>query len=222
MKLKRAGFTIVEILVAVTVTSILLMVIMNFMADSLVNFAVTQARRDLLIEAQEALDQINDEVRLSANADLNNRWEDANSPGAPDNLLSWESDADTLILATAAEDSSKNIIFSDPAQYITEKNNNIYFVENGTLYRRTLASPVEDNAEKTTCPSDGASEGCPEDDARITTGVTGFSIRYIDGNDAEVEPVSARSVEITIALEREEYGRNITADYTTRMVFRND
>lgn len=220
-KLHKKGFTIVEVLVAVTVTSILLMVIMNFMADALVNYAVIQARRDLLIQAQEALDKIADETRVSANADLNNRWSDENAPGAPGNLLSWVSDSDTLILATAAQDSNKNIIFADTANYITEKNNNVYFVSGGKLYRRRLASPVDGNTTKTTCPASTASATCPAD-AELIDNVTNFSVDYLDGNDSEVEPTSARSIRMNISLSRSYYGRNITADYTTRMVFRND
>lgn len=220
-KLQKKGFTIVEVLVAVTVTSILLMVIMNFMADALVNYAVIQARRDLLIQAQESLDKIADETRVSANADLNNRWSDENAPGAPDNLLSWESDSDTLILATAAQDSDKNIIFADSANYITEKNNNVYFVSGGSLYRRRLASPVDGNSTKTTCPASAASATCPAD-AELIDNVTSFSVDYLDGNDNKVEPTSARSIRMNIALSRSYYGRTITADYTTRMVFRND
>lgn len=220
-KLHRSGFTIVEVLVAVTVTSILLMVIMNFMADGLVNLAVVQAKRDLLIQSQEALDQISDETRVSANADLNNRWNDENSPGAPGNLLSWESNGNTLILATAAQDSSKNIIFADSSNYITEKNNIIYFVQNGTLYKRTLASTVANNAAKTTCPASTATSDCPADQDLIDN-VTNFSVEYLDGNDNEVTPTNARSVRMNIALSRLYYGRTITADYTTRMVFRND
>lgn len=220
-KLKQSGFTIVEVLVAVIVTSLLVMVIMNFMADSLVNYAINIARRDLLVEAQEGLDKIADETRLSANADQNNRWQDTHAPNAPGNLLSWSSDNDTLILATAAQNANKDIIFSDPAQYITEKNNNIYFVNNGTLYRRIIASPVAGNAAKTTCPRSAATGTCPADEALISN-ISRFVIRYIDGNGAAVSPTNARSIELEIDLSRQYYGRNITADYKTRMVFRND
>ncbi len=220
-KLNRGAFTIVELLVSVLVTSLLVMVIMNFTADSLVNYAINIARRDLLAEAQEALDKIADETRLSANADQNNRWQDTHAPGAPGNLLSWNSSGSTLILATAAQNTSKDIIFSDPAKYITEKNNNIYFVSNGTLYRRTLASTVASNAAKTTCPSSAASASCPADEALISN-ITNFVVRYIDGDGNQVTPTNARSIELEIDLSRNYYGRNITADYKTRMVFRND
>jgi len=215
------GFTIVEITVAVVVTSLLLMLIMNFMADGLYSYAIVQARRDLLAEAQKSLDSVADETRSSANADLNNRWQDANGPGAPGNLYGWTSNSSTLILATAVENSAGDVIFADPAQYITEKNNNIYFVSNGTLYKRTLAAPVTGNTTKTTCPSNLATALCPADKALISN-ISSFQVKYIDGDGDEVTPTNARSVEMIINLSKVQYKRTITADYKTRMVFRND
>lgn len=215
------GFTIVELTIAVTVTSLLLMLIMNFMADGLYSYAMVTARRDLLAEAQRSLDLVADETRSSANADLNNRWQDTNGPGAPNNLYGWTSNSSTLILATAAENSAKDVIFADPAQYITEKNNNIYFVTNGTLYKRTLAAPVAGNTAKTTCPSNLATTSCPADKALISN-ISSFQVKYIDGDGDEVTPTNARSVEMIINLSKLQYKKTITADYKTRMVFRND
>ena len=222
MKIRnKNGFTIVEVLVSVIVTSLLIMVIMNFMANGLVNYAVIQARRDLLIQAQQGLDQVADETRLSANADLNNRWPDNNAPSAPTNLYSWTSNASTLILATAVQDTSKNIVFSDPSQYITEKNNNVYFVQNGTLYKRSLASTVANNATKTSCPASKATSSCPAD-KKLIENITSFTVLYYDGDNNQVTPTNARSIELQINLSKKYYGRTITADYKTRMVFRND
>lgn len=219
--MKQAGFTIVEIITAVTVTSILLMVIMNFMADGLINYAVIQARRDTLNQAQIALDKIADETRLSASADENNRWEDENAPNAPENLLSWQSSINTLILASAAQNQQNEILFADPALYITEKNNSIYFVDAGTLYKRTLASPVEGNKATTSCPPSASTNTCPADEALISN-VANFVVRYINGAGEEVTPPNARAIELEVDIAKQQYGREITADYKTRMVFRND
>lgn len=220
-RLDSKAFTIVEVLVGVVVTSLLLMVIMNFMANGLINYAVIQARRDLLIQAQQGLDQIADETRLSANADLNNRWPDNNAPSAPNNLYSWTSNASTLILATAVQDTNKNIVFSDASQYITEKNNNIYFISSGTLYKRTLASTVSNNSSKTTCPSAKVTSSCPAD-KKLIENISSFTVLYYDGDNNQVSPTDARSIELQVNLSKKYYGRTITADYKTRMVFRND
>lgn len=215
------GFTLVETIIALSVTTILILVIINFMTNSIVEYARAGARAELLNEAQIALDIATNDTRLSGNADQNNRIPDANAPGAPSNEFSWTSDSDTLILATAAEDSNRDIIFADPALYISEKNNNVYFLNNGTLYKRTLASDVDGNTAKTTCPAALATQSCPADKPLLTN-VSEFIVRYYNDQNQEVSPANARSIEVYVKLEKTEYGQPVSIDYTTRMVFRND
>ncbi len=215
------GFTLVETIIALSVTSLLIFIIINFMTNSIVQYSIVEARSQLLGEAQAALDLIGNDVRLSGNADANNRWDDAHAPDAPANLLSWVSDDDTLVLATAVEDTAGNIIFADPALYISEKNNLIYYLNNGTLYKRTLASPVAGNNATTTCPPPSATQNCPSD-REILTHVDTFTVRYFNDQNQEVTPTAARSIEIYVKLQDTKYKQAISVDYETRMVFRND
>lgn len=219
-ELGQQGFTLLETLVATVVTSMLMILVVNFMITSFVNNAVDTARADLLREAQLSLDTIGRDIRLSANADQQNRWEDENAPNAPTDELSWVSDGDTLVLATAALDSSNNILFSDALHYMTHKNNNIYFVSDGVLYKRILADPVADNAASTTCPP-SPSDSCPDDRAMVDT-VLNYTVRYFNNQGEEVPPTEARSVEMSLDLQKERFGRTIDATYTTRTVFRNE
>jgi hypothetical protein len=124
-------------------------------------------------------------------------------------------------LATAAEDNNRNILFDDPAEYISHKNNVIYFLSNDSLYKRVLAAPVAGNSEETTCPEAQASPSCPADKVMLRN-ISSFDVKYLDGADNEVAPSSARSVEVTIGRYTEEYSRPVSVSYTTRMVFRND
>jgi prepilin-type N-terminal cleavage/methylation domain-containing protein len=216
----QRGYTLLEVMVATMVTGMLVVIIMTFMINTVVNSTVDSARADLLREAQLTLDTIGREIRLSSNADEENRWEDANAPDAPANELSWESDEDTLVLATAAMDSNHDILFSDPLHYVSHKNNNIYFVSEGILYKRTLADPVVTNSTETTCPPSTA-DSCPDDRALVDT-VLDFTVRYYNNENEEVSPADARSVELTIELQKERYGRTIDAEFSTRTVFRNE
>lgn len=219
--LSPQGFTIVEALVGVTMTVILLMIIMNFMANYFEQHAINTAKSDLLMNSQRALDVIGQDIRLSASADQNNRWQDPHAPGAPGDQLSWESSASSLVLATAAEDEDGSIIFADESRYISEKNNNIYFVNNGTLYKRTLAAPVANNKVRTTCPTGFVSAECPRDRV-LAENVSVFDVTYLSGIEEVVEPTDARAVEFRLVLETKPYGRSVSAEYTARMVFRND
>lgn len=218
VELGQRGFTLLEVLVATMVTSLVLILVVNFMITTFVTNAVDTARADLLREAQLTLDTIGRDIRLSANADGQNRWEDENGPGG--NEFGWASGEDTLILATAAFSSGNDILFSDPLHYITNKNNNIYFVSNGVLYKRVLADPVDGNTASTTCPP-STDDDCPDDRAMVDT-VLDFTVRYFSNEGVEVAPSEARSIELSLDLQKERFGRTINATFSTRTVFRNE
>lgn len=215
-QLGSKGFTLVETVVAVTVIGIVLGVITMFSLTSLQQSSVQTARANLLGESQIAMDRIIGDVRLSAGADTNNRWPDDNNSSGD---FAWESNGSTLVLATAVLDSDNQIVFADPAQYISEKDNVIYFVDNGVLYKRVLAAPVDDNASQTTCPV--ATDTCPADRALLHN-VTEFAVKYLNGDGQEVSPPEARSVELNVKTATQKFNQDINSDYTTRAVFRND
>ncbi len=215
------GFTLVETIIALSITSVLMFVIISFMTNSIAQYAVINTRAELLNEAQVAVDIIANDTRLSGNADANNRWQDDNAPEAPTDKYSWESGQNTLVLATAVEDNAGNIIFADPNLYISEKNNNVYFIQSGALYKRTVASPINNNSKKTTCPAATATTICPAD-KQLLTNVVEFRVRYYDDQNQEVTPTSARSLEVYVKLSKNEYSQPVSAEYKTRMVFRND
>lgn len=214
----QTGFTLVELTAATVITGILILIVMGFTVNSFVQISIDSARSDLLREAQISLDTITQDIRLSSNAYENNSISDPNAPGGTNE---WTASNNVLILATAAQDRDRNIIFADPLHYTSEKNNKIYFVQNSTLYRRTLAANVPNNAASTTCPETKANSSCPLD-SKLAKDVQTFSIKYFDGNNQEVPPNQARSVEVALVLQTAKYGKQITAEYKTRTVFRNE
>lgn len=220
-RLNNRGISLVELMLSLTIVSILSLVIMNFMVNWFEQHAITEARTALLTTAQDSLDLISDGIRLSSAADQNNRWQDPNSPGAPSNQLSWESDNSTLVLASAAEDTDGNILFSDPSNYTSHKNNQIFFVTNGTLYRRLLASNTPGNKSTTTCPAALATALCPAD-RKLAENVVDFEVKYFNSENLEVVPPNARSVQLTLTLRKTVSGKPIESSDKTRMVFRND
>lgn len=211
-----------ELLVATVIMSVLIVGIMTFLTTTMVNNSVRNARADLLREAQLTLDVLTKDIRLSANVDAANRLEDPNSPDAAETEgFGWVADSDTLVLATAVEDTDRNIIFQDEAHYITEKNNIVYYIQDGNLYKRTIAADIDGNRLSTTCPEAAATSSCRAD-TKLAENVQNFSVRYFDAINQEVEPDQARSVEITLALHKRQFSRDVTAEYTTRTVFRNE
>ena len=140
----EGGFTLVELLVVMIIVGILSLTLANFITTWLQASSLSQARTSLLTNAETALDAVTNDVKLSGSVDQNNRWPDANGPGG--SQFGWTSGSQVLVLAKAATDSGNNIIFSDPAKYISQKDNEIYYLSGTTLYRRTLASTSSNDA----------------------------------------------------------------------------
>ena len=213
-----AGFTLVELLVVMLVMSILSLTLANFIATWLQTQGLAQTRSNLLTNAESALDNVSQDIMLSGSVDQTNRWPDANGPGG--NQFGWQSGSQTLILAKVAVDSSGDPIFVDTTDYITQKDDEIYFLSGSTLYRRTLASTSSTDAAITTCPSSDATSTCPADKI-IATGVSSWSVSYYDASNNLVSPSDARSVQLSITISTPYDGQPVNVSYTTRMVFRN-
>jgi type II secretory pathway pseudopilin PulG len=216
----ESGLTIVELLIAIVITAALSTVILNFSIDSFRTSAIQTAKQNLLDDARSGLDTVANDIRISTVADTNNRWPDDYAPSAPSDELSWASGAQTLVLASSAIDKNNAPIFDDALNYITAKNNLIFYVKSGTLYRRTLAAPVANNAIATTCPPQSATASCHADKA-ILRNVSSFHIRYISSDDTEVSPSEARAIELSVTLTDKIFKNAVSSSYTTRMVFRN-
>lgn len=217
----QSGLTIVELSIALTITAMLAIIIVGFSIDKLEQSTIQSTQYSLLTNAETGLDTIANDIRIANAADDNNRYQDPNSPGAPSNELSWASNSNTVVLAVAAHDSSNNILWEDAHDYISDKNNIIYYLSGGSVYRRTLADAVSGNTAVTTCPAASSSSSCPAD-GDILDNVSSFSIQYYNELNQQVDPASARSVQLSVTLLVNKYGQDITASYTTRMVFRND
>jgi len=215
----QSGFTLVELVAVMIVMGILSLFLANFITTWLQASSLSQARTALLTNAEDALDTVGNDIKLSGNSDQNNRWSDANGPGG--NPFGWTSGSQVLIIARAAVDSGNDIIFSDPSKYISQKDDEIYYLSGTTLYRRTLASDDASDAAVTTCPPASASPGCPAD-TTIATGVSNLTFAYYDASENVVSPSAARSVVMAITLSSQQGGQKVSASYTTRMVFRNE
>jgi len=218
LKRHQNGFTLVELLLVMIIMGIVGLALTNFISTWLQTASISEARADLLNSAEIALDDVNNDIMLSGGVDQTNRWPDPNGPGG--NEYGWQSGDQTLILAKVATDSSGNPIFLDSSDYITQKDDVIYFLNGTTLYRRILASDSTNDSAITTCPASDATASCPPDTV-IATDVTNWSVSYYNAENQIVTPADARSVQLSITLS-EPYGNaNISASYTTRMVFRN-
>jgi prepilin-type N-terminal cleavage/methylation domain-containing protein len=219
VKKSESGFTLAEMIIVMVIISVLSLTLANFVTTWLQQASLANTRSALLQTAETALDTATSDIRLSGSVDTTNRWPDTNGPGG--NQFGWSSGSQTLILAKVAETSANKIIFSDPSEYITQKDDEIYYLSGTTLYRRTLASTSTGDAAVTTCPVAQATKTCPAD-TTIATGVASWAVSYYDENGDVTTPDNARSVQLAITISSKLDSQTISESYTTRMVFRND
>lgn len=216
------GLTIIELSIALMVTAVLATIMIGFSVDKLEQSSIQSTQYNLLTNAETGLDTVANDIRIANSADDNNRYADPYAPGAPSNELSWTSNSTTLILAVAATDKSRNVLWEDAHDYISYKNNVIYYLSNGTLYRRVSIDPAATgDSLADTCPPAHATASCPAD-GDILDNVSSFSVQYYNADNQQVDPASARSVQLSVTLLVHKYAQNISESYTTRMVFRND
>lgn len=214
------GFTIVELLITMVVTTIVMLIITNFMLGNMEQSVLEAIKGNILQQTTIGLDKINNDIRSASGSDTNNIWPDPNSPSGTANEYSWTSNSSTLILSTPVISTSGNILFTNSSDYTTEKNNIVYFVNNGNLYKRTIANPIANNAMQTSCPRAVSSPSCPAD-IKILSNVTQFNVSYLNGQNQAVAPSQARSIKLLITVSKSMYNKPVSVTYTTQMVFRN-
>ena len=99
----------------------------------------------------------------------------------------------------------------------------VYFRDdtNRTMYRRLLVNTLATgNDQIATCPT--GTFGCSPD-TELVSNVENMLFEFYDINDAvTTTPELARSVEITINLNKRVYGQDITTSNTTRVTPRNE
>ena len=211
------GFTVVELTIAVVVASIMAGIILMVLTVFYGSFLTNETQARITVDSQIILRNMVDELRTASAIRTTNLVTDANNPGG------WSTDEDSaiLIVATPAEDTSGEYIFNgDTGDYY--QNEIIYFAEDNTLYKRQLAdTSAPDNTGATNCPEDQASATCPAD--RIVSGdFSDLSFTFYDQDDALTEdPNLARSVAISIYLEKKIYGQTVSTNNNIRMTLRN-
>ena len=220
-KINARGVTLVELMITIVVMGVLMSGIFVFVISNLNGYTSTSIRENLLSQAQTGLNKVNDTILLAGAADATNRIADQNGPGGPSNLFGWTGGTQTLILATAAENTAGNILFSDPANYVSYKNNVIYYLDGTTLRQRILAASVSGNKAKTTCPDNKVTSSCKAD-AIILENVRSFTVTYLDKSNNSVTPGNARGIELSVTMSDKRFSNKTKISYKTRSVFRND
>lgn len=215
-KNSQRGFTIIELLIAVSVASlasILIMYTFVFMYGSLLR---EQTRANMVLESQVFLKKVVEDVRVANEILTTNSITDTYRTGA------WitSDPANILVLTQPVVDSSKNFIYDSSTGY-PYQNEIVYFGDGENMYRRTLSNSLAlGNSVNTTCPY-GTTSCSP--DIKLTDRLQSMFFVFYDTNDVVTTvPEDARSVELTIVLKQRIYGQDVVINNKTRVTLRNE
>lgn len=189
--LTSSGFTVVELVIVVTVSAILAGILFGPLNDLYQTNAKSITKVIQTTDTRGALRSIQSGISLSSGFLAQNvvadpagtTWNATN--GGVNNVLVTSNNA-TDIDPGADTTNSRRLVL-DTGCNTPLKNNIVYFVSNGTLYRRLLknTSPTCGGmaiGQKQTCAANYSSQSykdsCQGIDATILTGVTSFTVDY--------------------------------------------
>lgn len=217
--MNQNGYTISELIIAMTVSAILSLGIMGAMVFFFADILRSDAEARLLVESQGILRQVVDDLRTGSHVLTVNTVPDANEPTGG---WSTSNDDHIIIVSQPAVDSSNDFILDLSGSGGPFQNEFIYFADGFNLYKRILANAsATDNKEETTCPLAMVTTSCRED-RLLSENFEDMTFVFYDQDDSvTVDPTAARSVEITINMFRSLFGRDIDVDNNIRVTLRN-
>ncbi len=214
----QKGFTIVELMISISlatvISGVLLYISLNLIGDT------TRARitAELAIESQILLRSIVEDTRLAGSLSTTNQNTDPNAP-----VGGWVTNdpSNILIIDLPAINASRDIIYDSSTGYPYD-NEVVYYSSGSSMYRRTIVDPAATgNNVKTSCPPALATSTCPAD-KKFTSYLTDLTFTfYDDTNNTTADATLARSVQITVKVQRKILGKTVKFDNTIRTTLRN-
>lgn len=216
MKTKATGFTMPELMITMVVISILVTTVIAALLGWLNQFTLSSTRQTMTIDMQAALSRITDDVRQSRGVLTENIEADANAPTATGK---WRTDASQLVFGKTPYQANGTALYDVPALFSGKPDSIVYYVQNNTLYRRTIPANYAGNVTLPllTCSSP-ASGGCAAADQRILGNITNAQFTYFDAsNNPVVDPASIKSVEVNLTTARTQSGHTVTVKDKVRI-----
>lgn len=238
-----AGFTIVEVAVVVPIVSVIIIGVFAIILALVQSAAAERVGAQNLYDIHASLDTIQNDASLSS-AFLARPDPALTDADAPKSGWSYEGGGDgarTLILRSYATTTNPLSATRQPVFYNDQgcdasslylnsvmTYDTVYFVKDGTLYRRRLvtqAKPTcEDPYQKQSC---SVGFGCGTDDEAIVSGVSAFSVDYY-ATSADMTPTAvygggdnlvsgSNSAGVTLSLTRRAYGQPLASTMTLRI-----
>ena len=232
-----SGFTIVELIITVTVSAILAGILFGPLDDLYRSNVKSLTKVVQTTDTRSALRTIQQNIALSSEFLAQNTV--ADPAGTEWNATDGSGVNNVLITSNNATTIDASLDTSNTRQLVTDlgcntpvKNNYVYFVSDKTLYRRLIknVSTATCNSmvvgQKQTCAagydSQPYKDSCQGVDAKILTGVSSFTIEYyaLPADTTTItDPTAASTVVLKVTSERGT-GNNLTSFNTSLRISR--
>ena len=217
-KSNQSGYTLVELMVVVTVMGIVSVTFIGIISHYFVVISKNNALSEMTLSSQNLLRSTVENIRYGDGVRQTNQIADANGPSG-----GWNTNNSifVIIIAIPALDTSRQYIIDSNtgSPYMNEL---VYYKSGNTLMRRTLANPLAvGNRLKTTCPASNATASCTAD-IKLADYVSSMTFTLYDQNaNATTTSSAARSIKIDLAMQRSGPSNPITVNNSIRVTLRN-
>lgn len=215
---RQKGFTITELAIAVSISAILFIAFMTVITDYFMIITRDNASIDMTDSSQNLLRST---VELLRDGNGVRQTNTINDPNAPTGGWNTSNTNFVIVISSPAVDKNHNYII-DPDTGAPYMNELVYYKNGNSLMKRTLAnSSATGNIAVTTCPVGLASPTCPPD-SDLADYFQSMSFTLYD-QDANVttDPTQARSIGISLDMQRGVFGTTISLDNSIRVTLRN-
>lgn len=213
-----SGFTVVELVVGITVSSILFLAFMVAISNQFVLIVKNNANIDMSATAQNLLRTTAENLRGGDGVRQTNAISDPHSP-----VGGWNTSNNNfvIVIETPALDSSHNYII-DSSTGNPYMNELVYYKSGVSLFERQLANPnANGNSLKTSCPQAQASPSCPAD-PDLGDYFNSMAFTLYDQNNAQTaDPTLARLIKINLNMQRAVFGEKISLSTDMAVTLRN-
>jgi prepilin-type N-terminal cleavage/methylation domain-containing protein len=200
---KRQGFTIIELVITMTVSSIIILSMVGTVTFLITSTAVLGTRNGLPGDLQAGLQRIAGTIRNSDNVLLYNLAPDDNAPiikaGEAANVLGppevpaddnyryfWRSTTHQLVLAQPSRDTNDSPIYNDPinGDFTGPRDSIVLYIKDKALYQRSVYD-AQSATDTSTCAGSTETGGCNSDiklvdNIKLVSGVPQLNITYLD------------------------------------------
>lgn len=214
----QAGFTLVELVVAISVMAIVGVTFIGMVANYFVVITRNNELADMTIQSQNLLRSTVENVRLGDGILLSNQISDPNAPNGGWNT----SNSNFVIVLQVPALTTANQYITNPSTGSPYMNELVYYKSGTTLLERKLANPsASGDSFETTCPPASASASCPADPT-LATYVSSMTFAMYDQDAASTtDPTQARSINIALTMQRNAPGHPLNLTTNFRVTLRN-